>query len=194
METSDPSIDRPWPTTAPEWPRYGVLASIYAAELRRQRSDTPVVAGTGRVFATHAAAVMAVRAAGDVDELIPIALRRWRQEHRLSQRSAAAQLEVPPGWIARAESLPAQLKLGTVVSLLRSAGYALQVVREDGIPLAEDVRAAEALPRTRTGARFPATAEVVRLDGEPRWMAERGHSFQRRGPQWTGEKRPGQYP
>lgn len=194
METSAASTEPPCPEGAREWPRYGVLASIYAAEQRRQRPSVPVVAGTGRVFATHAAAVMAFRAAPDVEELIPLALRRWRRENGLSQRAAAARLQVPPARVARAESSPAGLKLGTVVALLRNSGYDLQVVRADGIPLAESVRAAEALPRTRTGSRFPATADVVRLGREPRWMAERGQSFQLRGPQWTGEKRPGHYP
>ncbi|GAA5159804.1 helix-turn-helix domain-containing protein [Ornithinimicrobium tianjinense] len=198
MKTADPASEQPTseptPEGTPAWPRYGVMASTYAVEQRREGPSRPVVAGAGRVFATHAEAVMAVGAAEDVEELIPLALRRWRREHQMSQRAAAAQLDVPPGQFARAESSPAQLKLGTVVSLLRSAGYALRVVDADGIPLAGDVRAAEALPRTRAGARFPATAAVVRLGGEPRWMAERGQSFQLRGPQWTGERRPGQYP
>ena len=126
--------------------------------------------------------------------LVPEALRRWRTQSGHSQRAAAQVLGVTPGLVARAESRPWVLKMESVLSVLRPAGYDLVVVDQDGVPLAEDLRSEEVLARTASGRRFPATSEVVRLTNEPRWMAKRGQSFQSHGPQWTGERRPGQYP
>ena len=177
-----------------DWPRYGVLAAAYAAELRRIAPDVPVVAGTGRVFATYASELVAVRESASVEELVPVALRRWRKHGGLSQREAAGSLGVARSQIARAESQPGMLKLDSLLSLLRAVGYDLLVVDRDGTRLSDDLSAEEVLPRTRAGRRFPATSDVVRLSNEPRWLAERGQAFQSHGPQWTGERRPGQYP
>lgn len=176
------------------WPRYGVPAATYAAHLRRESPEVPVVAGTGRVYGTYAEGTVAGRRSARVEDLIPIALRRWRKQQGLSQRAAAEALAVGPGVIVRAESAPEGQKLGVLVSLLREIGYDLQVVAADGARLSDSLTAAELFARTRSGRRFSAAAEVVRLTNEPRWMAERGDSFQTHGPQWTGERRPGQYP
>lgn len=175
-------------------PRYGVLAVLYAAELRRTSPGVPVVAGTGMVFATYAAELIAARECALAEDLVPVAVRRWRKDRGLSQRAAAEALGVPLSLVVRAESRPGVLKLGSVLSLLRLVGHDLVVVDEDGRSPSHDMRADEALARTVTGRRFPATSEVVRLTNEPRWMAERGDSFLTCGPQWTGESRPGKYP
>lgn len=175
-------------------PRYGVLAAAYAAELRRLSPERPVVAGTGRVFATYAAELLEARAAARAEDVVPVALRRWRKSRGLSQRAAAEALEVSASLVSRAESRPGVLKVGALLALLRSAGYDLAVVDREGVSLAEDLRAEEILARTRDGRRFSGTKDVVRLSNEPRWLAERGQSFQTHGPQWTGEPRPGQYP
>ncbi|RIK14959.1 MAG: hypothetical protein DCC50_09625 [Acidobacteria bacterium] len=175
------------------WPRYGILAAAYAAQLR-ETVRHPVVAGTGLVFGTYAEQLTRVRGSATVEDLVPVALRRWRKQSGYSQRVAAQVLGVTPGLVARAESRPWVLKMESVLSVLRPAGYDLVVVDQDGVPLAEDLRSEEVLARTASGRRFPATSEVVRLTNEPRWMAKRGQSFQSHGPQWTGEKRPGQYP
>lgn len=176
------------------WPRYGVLAAAYAAERRRAAPHIPVVVGTGLVFATYAEALVQARTATPVEELVPVALRRWRKALGLSQRAAADLLDVSPGVVARAEARPGALKLCSLLSLLRVAGYELQLVERDGTPFTDDLRAEEILAWTAAGRRFSATREVVRLTSEPRWMAERGEGFVTQGPQWTSERRPGQYP
>lgn len=176
------------------WPPYGVSAAVYATELRRTAPDVPVVAGRGRVFGTYAADTVAAREAALVEDLIPVALRRWRKQEGLSQRAAAELLDVGLGVVFRAEAQPDGQKLGTLVSLLRQIGYDLQVVSAEGSTLSDDLKAEEIFARTRSGRRFAGASEVVRLTNEPRWMAERGQSFQTHGPQWTGERRPGQYP
>ena len=176
------------------WPRYGVLAAKHAAEVRRSTPGVPVVAGTGKVFPTYADALIAAREAAATEDLVPVALRRWRKLRGLSQRQAATTLGVDRNLIARAEYRAGLLKLGSLLALLRQAGYDLIVVDNRGALLADDLKPHEVWARTGSGRNFPATSEVVRLTNEPRWMAERGQSFQSHGPQWTGERRPGQYP
>lgn len=171
-----------------------MVAAAHAAYLRQRDPHIPVVAGTGMVHPTGCEDLLQARRLAGVEDLVPVALRRWRKAEGLSQRDAAVSLEVPASRVARCEAQPGRLKLETVLALLRAAGYDLQVVhQEDHSPLAE-LRADELLARTRTGSRFRATGEVVRLTGEPRWLAERGETYLTEGPLWTSERRPGRYP
>lgn len=173
---------------------YGVLAASYAAHLRRMQPQVPVVAGTGMVHPTGCEDLLQAREQVRVEDVVPLALRRWRKAGGLSQREAAAALGVPESRVARCEADPGRLKLETVLALLRAAGYDLQVVdREERSPLS-DLRADELLARTLRGSRFRAAGEVVRLTREPRWLAERGESYLSEGPLWTSERRPGSYP
>lgn len=176
-----------------KWPRYGLQASAYAAQLRDERPGVPVTAGTGLVYPTWCRELARAIGEAEVEDLVPIALRRGRSAAGLSQRAAAQAWGVAHARLARAEVRPAELKLGTVLDLLRAAGHDLQVVDADGSPLG-DLRAGEVLARTGNGRRLPAGREAVRLTHEPRWMAERGESFVAEGPQWTTERRAGQYP
>lgn len=147
--------------------------------------------GHGLVYPTYVEEFATARDEATVEDLIPVALRRWRRREALSQRDAAAVLEIAPAQLGRAESRPGQLKLHNVLELLRASGHDLQVVDVDGTPVLDSLRREELLARGVRG-RFAATADVVQLTKEPRWMAERGQSYLQQGPQWTGESRPGQ--
>lgn len=185
------------------WPRYGVLASVHASQLRevrRRAGSSPaaaaasVVAGAGLVFPTFIDELQAARASVDLPGLIAVVLRRWRRATGRSQRAAAQAVDVAASRWARAETDAASLKLGDVLALVRASGHDLVVVSLDGgTPLRPgDLTKEELLARRAGGGRFSATSEVVQLTGEPRWMAERGRPYQTHGPQWTGEIFPGQ--
>lgn len=176
------------------WPRYGVLAAVYAAELRRLRPGVPVVAGRGRVHPTWCDALVEARGTADVIAMIPVAVRRGRAAARVSQRAAALCWRLTLSTIIRAEKDPAQLKLGAVLDVLHAAGYDLQVVGPGGALTGAELRPDEALARTADGRRLRAHAPTARLTREPRWLAETGQTFLERGPHWTSEPAPGRYP
>ncbi|MEO7070784.1 MAG: hypothetical protein ABI131_09865 [Nostocoides sp.] len=121
----------------------------------------------GRSWPTLVRELTRARAGADVTVLVGLAVRAGRRRLGQSQRGFAGQLGLGRGVVERLETNPSTVPFGTVVSVLREAGFELGVVTGDGSRLLApgDFASSEFIARDWGGRRFPAHAEVSRADG-----------------------------
>lgn len=102
-------------------------------------------------------------------DIVPIAIRRYRREHRLSQRALAAEMGWSRSLVARAETTPMRLSLGQLLRIVTHSGHQLVVTTADGTPFDPvDASTPELLARDAAGRRLPPYGESLRRDESDR--------------------------